>query len=118
MQPVWVYHGGSFPFDFDDYECAARYQKAVTALAQTKVPDRMTDPAGFIKSYCGAIGAFFDNIFGKGTAEFLFGDKCSKGLCDETYEAFLCFVSAQVRESNKRLAEISEKYAPKGGDAE
>ncbi|MGN0584179.1 MAG: DUF6673 family protein [Ruminococcus sp.] len=116
MQPVWVYHGRSFPFDFDDYECAVKYKNAVIALSRAKVPDRMTDPAGFIKAYCGAIGAFFDSIFGVGTAEFLFGDNHSKRLCDETYEVFLCFVSAQVRESNKRLAEISEKYAPKGGD--
>lgn len=112
-EPVWEYEGNAFPFDMDDYEDSEKYRSAVNALAAAKVPERMSDPAGFIKAYCAAIGAFFDHIFGDGTAELLFGEKISKRICDDAYYSFLEFIAEQVQQSDSRMLEAIKKYAPK-----
>lgn len=112
-QLFWEYDGHQFPFDFDDWDVAQRYKTAVNTLAATKVPERVRDPAGYIKDYCTAISVFFDTIFGKGTAEQLFGDNINKRLCDEAYQSLLECVANQVQESDARMLKAIRKYAPK-----
>lgn len=112
-EPIWKYGENIFPFDIDEYEDSVKYRSAVGVLAAAKLPERMSDPAGFIKAYCAAIGAFFDHIFGDGTAEILFEEKNNKRICDDAYYSFLEFIAEQVQQSDARMLEAIKKYAPK-----
>lgn len=110
----FVYGGKSFPFDIDEYEDAKRYNDALKALLSTQCPERSVDQGGFIKLYCSAIRAFFDTIFGDGAAVELIGESLNKRKYDTLYSSFLNFVNAQVNESNKRVQNAIQKYAPDG----
>ncbi|MGN0630389.1 MAG: DUF6673 family protein [Ruminococcus sp.] len=112
-KPVWKYGENIFPFDIDEYEDSVKYKSAVGILVAAKLPERMSEPDGFIKAYCGAISAFFDNIFGEGTSEILFGENNNKRICDDAYYSFLEFIAEQVQRSDARMLEAIKKYAPK-----
>lgn len=112
---TFEYNGRSFAFDMDEYEDASRYNAALKTLLTTPCPDRQISQHGYIQAYCRAIRTFFDDIFGDGTAELLIGKNQNKRIHDNAYNAFLQFVSAQVEESNRRVKDAINKYAP-GGD--
>lgn len=110
----FTYNGTELDFDIDDYEDAKRYNEALKALLSTQCPERSFDQGGFIKFYCNAIRTFFDTIFGDGATVELIGESLNKRKYDTLYSAFLSFVNAQVNESNIRVQNAIQKYAPDG----
>lgn len=102
MSQIWEYNGQQFEFDLMDAVTAERYEKAVAALEEKEKQAKNTSGLGNVIRYqCDMIYGFFDDIFGEGASEKLFGDnKYNLRTCSEAYfDSFIPFVNSQSRDA-------------------
>ena len=106
-ETVWTINDLTFNLDMHDVAVMERYEKAFETMEEQekKIP---VDGKASVRSrmYCDLFRNLFDNIFGEGTADTIFGSRYKVKESIETYESFLEFVSNQqagIEETTNRL---------------
>lgn len=62
----------------------------------------------YLREQCRIVFDFFDNIWGKGTHEKIFGDRCNLKECLSAFEEF---VNAYKEKDKKEAQELTTKYS-------
>lgn len=62
----------------------------------------------YLREQCRIVFDFFDNIWGKGTHEKIFGDRCNLKECLSVFEEF---VNAYKEKDKKEAQELTTKYS-------
>ena len=62
----------------------------------------------YLREQCKIVFDFFDNIWGKGTHEKIFGNRCNLKECLSVFEEF---VNAYKEEDKKEAQELTTKYS-------
>ena len=113
MSRKWEYNGITLEVDLQDADFAERYEKAFKQLAEEeKIVPRTGELANTIRQYCKMFFNLFDNIYGPGTSEKLFGGKMNSGLVEEAYAAFIDASNEDVKEGSAKRNSFTSKYAP------
>ena len=110
----WVYNEQAFEMDLTDADFAEKYQSAFETLAteEEKLPKdgRLSD---IIRANCNIYYNLFDNIFGEGSGQKIFGGKHSVELCEEVFDSFFLFCMKENARMTQMRTKRFEKYAPK-----
>nr|DAH61794.1 MAG TPA: tail assembly chaperone protein [Caudoviricetes sp.] len=110
----WEWNDVKLEVDLNDVSFQEKYENAFNTMA---ISEKDLQKAGKLsdisKGYCKMFFDLFDNIFGNGTSKKLFGEKMNVAACDDCYDSFIAFCSAQVKEINKRRSDNLKKYRPK-----
>ena len=93
--------------DADFIDKIEKYAKEVSEQVELTKPKEM-EMAEFIRKECEIVRNFFDNVFGKGTAKKIFGNKYSLSICVSTFQQF---IDAKLRQQEE-LEQIVNKYSP------
>jgi hypothetical protein len=93
--------------DADFIDKIEKYAKEVSEQVELTKRKEM-GMAEFIRKECEIVRNFFDNVFGKGTAKKIFGNKYSLSICISTFQQF---IEAKLSQQ-KELEEIINKYSP------
>lgn len=94
--------------DVDQYEVYERENRAVIEKVTDKEQYAAISVAEGYRLQCRAIDTFFDNVFGKGTAQKVFHGKCN---IKEHIEAF-GIVSQEAAKAADGLSNIASTYMP------
>lgn len=110
---TWEYNGVKLEVDLQDADFAERYEKAFNRMGEDekKVPKDGTN-SELIRAYCSLFYHLFDDIYGEGTSERLFGGKKNAGMCDEAYGAFIQAAQQCNADAAQRRNAFYSKYAP------
>lgn len=107
-------NGVQLDIDMGDVAFIERYEKAFERMEENeaKMPKTgtTTDRA---KAFVSIFYELFDDIFGKGTGDKVFGGKLNISLCLDAYDELLTACKSQVDETNKSIAKKYNKYMPK-----
>lgn len=111
---LWKWNDAEFEIDLEDVEFLERYEKAFDSLGE-KEKELVNIGRGseFAKQYCTMFFDLFNDIFGPGSSDKLFGGKMNLRAVDECYESFIDHCSKEVQASNKRRIEHAKKYKVK-----
>ena len=96
--------------DFTDADQIDKIEKAadkVRSMINPEKPKEMS-MAEFIKGECQIIRDFFDEAFGEGTSEKIFGNRYSLSIC---VSAFQQIIEAKLAQQDE-LDKIISKYSP------
>ena len=103
MKSTWKINGGRFAFDFDDLECMDRYEAACKEMQRrSEEAPKFESRQEFIRYYCESFFAFYDAIFGAGTADQIFNGRYNMDLCDQVYDEFLGWVTKSVKRLGRK----------------
>lgn len=109
---LYKLNGVEVDIDMEDYEFQQKYEKAFSQMDKEEKEIQKTGKLSEItKAYCNMFYHLFDNLFGEGFGEKLFKGKFNTRVVEETYEEFLNICKEQIITSNKRKANITNKYA-------
>lgn len=103
--------GKELEYDFFDADLLEKYEKE-----NLRVKERIQEPTQYdgkttadsLRIQCGIVNDFFDEVFGNGTSEELFG---GKNNIKDHMEAFAS-VTGAVMSCNGELKALTEKYSP------
>lgn len=110
---IWSINGCEFEVDMEDADTAERYISALEVLENARNIE-VNSIAEKIRTHCKTFREFYDAFLGKGTSEKLFaGINDNSRKYDEIFESLLDVISRQRVESEGRMSEISQRYAPK-----
>lgn len=110
---LWKWNDVELEIDMEDYDFASKYEKAFADMGvKEEELKKVGSLSEILKDYCDMFYKLFDDIFGAGTGDKLFGGKRNSRLCEECYEAFLSECNKQVLESNKRKTAIANRFKP------
>jgi len=113
-QTIWKYNDLEFEFDIEDYDDAQRYEKAFNDLSEReKSVEKTGMTTDILKSYCEVYYKLFDDLFGEGAGNKVFGGKFNTRKCEEAFNSFFVFVKAQTEEAQARKQQMALKYKPK-----
>lgn len=101
-------------FDFNDADNLEKFEKEAK-LTEKKI--NAMDPKGktaseVIREGCNIIFDCFNNIFGKGTAQKVFGNKTSLKVCMEAFKDLIAERNKQDKEIDAAINEIGKEYSP------
>lgn len=110
---IWRVNGCEFILDLQDVDEIERFEKAIERMdiAEKALPkdgkasDRM-------RAYCMMYRNLYDDLFGEGAAQKIFGDTNNARVCNEVYEQFLTFVESQGEVASTSRRRITERYSP------
>ena len=96
-------------FNLMDADIAEKYEKAYRKMQKgaTNIPNNLS-LAESIRKQCKLIFNFFDEVFGEGTSEKIFGNKTNLRECIKAVETLIDYVNKDTEEANK----IINKYSP------
>ncbi len=98
-------------FDFLDADNIEKIEKQID-MVQKEIGEVDTDKLSeAIRKTCTVIRKCFDNIFGEGTAQKVFGDKYSLKPCIEAFHELIQEKIKQEEELNKQMNSFSQ-YLP------
>ena len=112
-EKTWNINGRHFKFDFGDLECANRYDAACREMKRRSetVPE-FESRQDLIRYYCESFFAFYDDIFGAGTADQIFNGRYNMDLCDQVHDEFLGWVRSSIaRNDRERTARLKNRQA-------
>ena len=103
--------GKELEYDFFDADLLEKYEKE-----NLRVKERIQEPTQYdgkttadsLRIQCGIVNDFFDEVFGNGTSEELFG---GKNNIKDHMEAFASVAGAAMS-CNGELKALTEKYSP------
>ena len=99
-------HGKEMDFDIYDFETARRYEQGLQKL-QGFSTEGKTLPEG-TREQCEAVNAFFDDLFGEGTARALFGGKYNLTRCLDAIRT----LQDSVQEQGDKYRALYSRYIP------
>lgn len=102
------------PFDADTLELVEREMKTFTQLRNQNFQNQTEADA--IRFLCRKVFAFFDAVFGVGTAHQLFQGKHSLTACLEAFEEFVQQKNSKEQEISKRFQKYTQFSQPKQKD--
>lgn len=113
MKSTWKINRGCFAFDFDDLECMDRYEAACKELQRrSEEAPKFGSRQEFIRYYCESFFAFYDAVFGAGTADQIFNGRYNMDLCDQVHDEFLGWVRSSIaRNDRERTARLKNRQA-------
>lgn len=107
----WTYNGNTFEFDVGDAEDASHFEDVMLhfgdAEKSLKKDGGISDQ---IIAYDKLFRDMFDEMFGEGAGDAILGERRSMNNCDDAYESFLEFISAQSAGFAERRAALLTKY--------
>lgn len=104
----------SLEFDMADYDFQVKYKNAFDRMAESeKDLQKIGSVPDMTKEYCQMFYTLFDDLFGAGTGEKLFGGKYNSLAVENAYIEFLDAVEAQVKEINAHRLKAANKFRPK-----
>ena len=110
----WKWNDVVLEVDMEDVDFQEKYEAAFAKMEKTENElvkvGKLTD---ITKSYCQMFFDLFDDIFGEGTSNKLFGGKRNMRLVDECYDSFISVCKKEVDEANRRRMAKAKKYAVK-----
>lgn len=103
--------GKELEYDFFDADLLEKYEKE-----NLRVKERIQEPTQYdgkttadsLRIQCGIVNDFFDEVFGNGTSEELFG---GKNNIKEPHGGF-CFCAGAAMSCNGELKALTVKYSP------
>lgn len=99
--------------DMEDYDFQKKYEEAFGKMGGVeKELQKVGKKSELTRGYCQMFRNLFDDIFGPGTSEKLFGDKYNMRITDEVYEKFLSICYDQARKAETRRSKTINKYKP------
>ena len=108
---LWKCNNVELEVDMEDVEFQEKYEKAFLNMEKTETElQKIGNLSQITKSYCQMFYTLFDDIFGSGTGEKLFGGKYNARLVDEVYDSFISHCRKEVEAANKRRANTVKKY--------
>lgn len=106
-ETIWKINDLTYELDMNDVAVMERYERAFEIMEQQekKIP---VDGKASVRSrmHCDLFRTLFDNIFGEGTADTIFGSRYNVREALNVYESFLDFVANQqtgIEETTNRL---------------
>ena len=113
VSTVWKCNDVELVLDMTDVDTIERYEKAVANMENgIKALPKDGSQSAVIKAYCLVLRNVFDDLFGEGTAEKIFGKCMNATELTEAYESFLQFVSEQGQEFTNMQNRIAGRYSP------
>ena len=112
----WKWNDVVLEIDMEDVDFQEKYESAFARMGETeKELQKIGKLSDITKAYCQMFFDLFDDIFGEGTSNRLFGSKRNMRLVDECYDSFISECARQVKEANKKRMAHAKKYAVKSG---
>ena len=107
----WKYNDVVLEIDMDDADFQEKYENAFNRMGETeKELVKVGTLSGITREYCKMFYQLFDDIFGEGTGNRLFGGKYNCRVVEETYDSFIDHCKRDVETINKRRANTTKKY--------
>lgn len=100
-------NGVELELDIFDADVAEKYDKAIKKVMNIEEDTKSMSIGEGIRTQCKAIFNVFDELFGQGTHERVFGDKVNLLECLKAFEALI----AGINEKNKEIELIANKYS-------
>jgi len=103
-------NGVALEFDILDADTAERYEAATKALQKdlSALDLKAISSAEAIRQECQIVFAYFDTIFGAGTAEAIFAGKVNLNRCMDALE----LLTESSKSQQKKFSERAQKYRP------
>lgn len=110
---VWNINGNEFFIDMGDVSAQQRFEKALENLKKNeKVLPKTGLNSERTLAFCNMFRAFFDDIFGEGASQKIFGDVNNARIMTETYEQFLEFVQKQGELFQQTNNRVLNRFSP------
>ena len=117
MSQIWEYNGVQYEFDLMDADTAERFQKASAIIEEkgNSFNGNTKSLREVLEYECEMIHEFFDNIFGVGTSDKLFGSsKYNLRIClnafSESPESIMVLANRQQMEISDLFMKIKQSY--------
>lgn len=108
---IWKWNDVELEIDLEDVDFQEKYENAFDAMKEDeKRVKNIGKLSEMTRSYCDMYYHLFDNIFGEGTGEKLFGRKRNSRIVDECYESFLKCCKQEITTINKNRASRFQKF--------
>jgi len=109
---VWEINGHQFVIDMHDADQMERYEKAFEKMGEAeKAIPKDGKQSEILRKFCTLFRDLFNDLFGPGTDEKLFGSTNNARIAIEIYDDFLSFVDAQRTNAGISTAATIQKYA-------
>lgn len=101
-------------FNFNDADDAERFEKTMKETGEKlqNINEKDKTRSQLIREVCNYIFECFDKIFGKGTHEKIFENKCNLDKCIEAYENLMEELVKQEQASIDKVTNFAQKYSP------
>lgn len=106
-------NGVELEIDMEDVDFLEKYEEAFKKMEEEEkdIP-KIGKQSDIARKYCKMFYNLFDNIFGEGIGQQVFGGKNNLHIIDKTYEEFIGICAEQVREIQERQKRIAAKFKP------
>jgi len=99
--------------DMGDADFQETYEKAFENMGKAEKDLVKTGKASDItRSYCQMYFNLFDDIFGKGTADKIWGGKCKISACEDVYIQFIMECKKQTEQIRQHSDTFIKKFTP------
>ena len=89
---IWKINGQEFEFDLADADVLESMLKTFEIMdEEQKKLQKAGATVAFVRDYCNTYYRMFDNLFGPGTGDKIFGGKHNIRVCEETADDFIAF---------------------------
>lgn len=118
---VWKINGIELKLDIHDVDTMEHYEDAFNKMGEAEKSLPVTGKASArVRAYCQIFRNLFDDIFGEGTSQKIFGDVNNSTTMLEVYEDFLKFIANQQKQTdeiNNRIMQFSPNRAQRRAQA-
>ncbi len=113
INTIWEINGVSLELDLQDVEQSRTYEKAFELMGEDEknIP-KNGSLADVLLAKCNMFRHLYDNLFGEGTSEQIFGKRNHQGEMMEAYESFLNFVAKQSAEILDADNQFASRFNP------
>lgn len=110
---VWDINGIKLELDMSDVDNQERYENAFARLGETeKNLPKDGKNSERTRAYCQMFRSLYDDIFGEGTSQKIFGDVNNARIMTEVYELFLEFIQNQGEQLNQTRSRVLDRFSP------
>lgn len=102
-------NGVDLEVDLFDLEFAQRYEDGLESVQKEATKQSDKKIADVIKTQCTAVFNFFDDLFGEGTSEAIFGERVNLMACLSAFKSITDTIDEQLEETKPFLDEIKNK---------
>lgn len=110
---VWSINDHEFFLDLQDAGTVEHCEAAFAAMGEReKALPKDGKTSVRIRAYCQLFRDLFDDVFGEGSAQKIYGDTYNARIATEVYENFLDFMASQQNALSETQNRITVRYNP------